>query len=214
MATVLTRNTAPHITALWRGTARPVTETDHAWADLGSRSRFARIDHESALVRLAELFRGSSASSTIDGPADIELLTTFAPGRLNQAASAWYDRAHPWATKTFDRATATGTNWFTAERRRLVRACFPRAPIVRSDEILDMLPFRTYLGPSALDANHDVLHIDYSHDRRNGLLLSRLSHDELVQVGPGVHLGIGLFGRRDRQTRGVLYFACRERNAQ
>ena len=115
----------------------------------------------------------------------------------------------PWLGKSFDSRSSRGVNVLTRRARPWMRVMWPSyVPERELADRIEAFPFRTSLGPGALDPETTVLKIDY--DSKPNPEMVRRVLDELVQVGDGVYLGKVLM-RWQFEFRRLGYFALRAR---
>jgi len=157
--------------------------------DLADRLR-PGANRAEVLRRLDDLFRtGTAPDPAPEG---------FLPGRL-LGMSVWRPVDSliarvagvymPWQGKTLSAASSTGINEFTRNGRIPLKALFPRySPENEGPEGFQAFPFRTRIGPGALDPDVQVFKIDYDFEANPDFIIRRIL-DELVQIQPGVYLG-------------------------
>lgn len=184
---------------------------DRAWGEVADLSRLARVDPAAAARELERRFRSGRASTGLDGPADLRLVCTMLGRPIDRLVAAYDDRYRPWVAKTFNAAEHTGGNWLSARSRHVTRVALAPAKLALSGGVVHGLPFTTSTVASAVYPDVSVLRIDYAGSRRNPPLMRKLTQDELVEIGPGVHLGlVHVPGRHGRRVP-AGYFALRAR---
>lgn len=214
MVTPIPSATSPSVHAPWDEPLGPddVDSHDQAWAHLAMLSRAARTNPTNTARVLETLFVTGRPSAGLDGPCDLRLVTTMLGRPVDRFVGAIDDRVRPWVAKTFDATTERGENWLSVRPRHVTRIALLPAHLPVDGEVLRGLPFTTHVGPSAVHPDVDVLHIDYAGSRRNPPLMRSITRDEVVEIGPGVHLGlVHAPGRRGRRAP-IGYFALRARN--
>ena len=164
-------------------------ERDRAWARLHELGERARSDRAGALRELEESFRAGRASAGIDGVTEGRFVAFALQPAADRALAALARRWMPWSGKRFSAAAARGDN-----------ALFEGS--------VHGFGFATRVEPSAREAGHEVLVIDYAAVPRNPPPVRRI-RDELVEIAPGVHLGQALWRRGERRPALVAYWALR-----
>ena len=178
-----------------------------AWAQIRLAGQRARSRPTEARDSLNRIFRlGSPPDPPLDGETRGILVTPVMPGPVEPAfralASAWM----PWTGKRFDAAAGQGDNVLVASARTPLRVAWRSyTPETLADGRLAAFRFRTWTGPGKLDADRDVLKIDYDSPDNPDFLIRDIL-DELVQVVPGANLGKVLLRRGQRHVL-VGYFA-------
>jgi hypothetical protein len=161
------------------------------------------------LRRFDELFRTGAAPDPVpDGflPGRLLGMSIWAPvdGLVARVASVYM----PWQGKTLSAASSTGINEFTKNGRIPLKALFPRySPENEGPEGFQAFPFRTRIGPGALDPEVTVFKIDYDFEANPAFIIRRIL-DELVQIQPGVYLGKVLM-RVGGRFRPIGFFSLR-----
>ena len=172
-----------------------------------------RTNRELILDRFDELFRSGTAPNPVpDG---------FLAGRLLGTSTwAWLDAFGqrmaglwmPWQGKSFSADASTGLNRFTPSARIPLKVVFPSyAPELAGPDRIDAFPFRTRIGPGALDPEVQVLKIDYDFEANPDFIIRRIL-DELVQLAPGRYLGKVLF-RIGGRFHPIGFFSLRDPSA-
>ena len=140
---------------------------------------------------LNELFRsGKMPEPLLNGRYAGKLVAIdIAPG-LTQfyqwLLSAWM----PWRGKTFNVTHQSGDNIFTNDSYLLARLFNPfyRGFVKDQPGTYRGFAFRTYIAPGLIDADRQVLKIDYSLKENPSLTVRRVL-DELVQIEDNLYLG-------------------------
>lgn len=148
-----------------------------------------RLARSRVLAELNELFRsGSPLDPAPDGFLTGRVLatSTFAP--LDTFGLRARDIYMPWRGKSFSAGAGTGVNILPRSARMLIRLAWPSYDVEGETPVgIEAFPFRTWMGPGAVDPDVDVLKIDYDSDG-NPRFIRRVL-DELVAIGDGLYLG-------------------------
>lgn len=126
-------------------------------------------------------------------------------GPLNGPARALLGRWHPWLGKSWSANSQTGVNIITGGSLRLLRPVIPGGQAeLRADGSFAAVPFKTWIGPGAMDPDREVLKIDYAIPENKPAVRTIL--DEQVEIVPDVYLGKALMKVRGKY-RFLLFFA-------
>jgi len=147
-----------------------------------------------AIVELDELFRtGSVPDPAPEGMLSGRLVTMSVTRPTDAAVRAIARLYMPWLGKSFDPAAQTGINVLTPSARGPMKVLWPRySPERELTDRVEAFPFRTSVGPGAVDPDVDVLKIDYDFAANPDFVIRRIL-DELVQIDEGLYLGKVLF---------------------
>ena len=181
------------------------------WNDILETGRAIQTDRETALARLAELFRAGTPPTGLDGPTSGALVGFVVHPTFDRAVAGLASRWLPWAGKRFDAAASCGDNLLLRSARWPSKLLWPTYPMRHAGERLAAFDFETRVERGALDPETDVLVIDYAPVDSNPRLVIKQIRDELVEVAPGTHLGKMLWRRGDGRHTLLAYFALRER---
>jgi hypothetical protein len=179
--------------------------------DLVHRYRAAlallRTDRPAGLRGLESCFSAGVTPSRLDGRLHGRLLATTVGHGADPAFEALARRWMPWLGKTFDAERAEGRNVFTSGGRRAIRLTMPTYRDIRRDKGDRCTAFRflTSTGGSAIDADVQVLRIDYRDITDNPGWPVRRVLDELVTIDTGVHLGQALLWWRGAMRRAAWF---------
>lgn len=139
------------------------------------------------------LLRGRAIASTIAAGVDA----------LGRRLAALY---MPWLGKRFEAQTHEGVNVLARSALRPMKLLWPSyEPVGIFIDRVEAFPFRTRLGPGAVEPELRVLKIDYDFDANPSFIIRRVV-DELVQIEDGLYLGKVLF-RRKGELRPIGFFA-------
>ena len=168
-------------------------------------------DRAAGLAALDDIFRCGSVPRP-DGRHRGELVALdVAPGLtplLDWLTARWL----PWQGKIFDRAAARGENVFTRDSYVPARVLWPLYRHYSDDgpATYRAFQFRTSVGPSRADSEHDVLRLDYDLPANPRLTVAvRRVLDELVEVADGYYLGRAYVHWYWGAWSPVAYFALR-----
>jgi hypothetical protein len=165
--------------------AEPGREMD----DLADRLR-PGANRAEVLRRLDDLFRtGTAPDPAPEGFLPGRLLGMSVWGPVDSLIARVASVYMPWQGKTLSTDSSTGINEFTRNGRIPLKALFPKySPENEGPEGFQAFPFRTRIGPGALDRDVQVFKIDYDFEANPDFIIRRIL-DELVQIQPGVYLG-------------------------
>ena len=166
------------------------------------------LSRRRALSELDAMFRSGSPPDPVpDGflPGRLLGTQTWGPwdGVVQRLARSWM----PWQGKSFDTASSTGLNRFSAGtlERTLMRVLWPGyRPVTDRPDRIESFEFRNRLGEGAVDPGLKVYKIDYDFEANPGLLIRRIL-DELVQIDDGLYLGKILY-RTSRRFHPIGFF--------
>jgi hypothetical protein len=188
----------------------PLAARDEAWAWIAELGRRSRRDRDGALAELGELFRAGTPSIGIDGPTEGALVTFTLQSTFDTTIAALTTAWLPWAGKRFDSGAASGDNLLLRSARLPSKLLWPLYATRDAGAHLAAFDFETRVEPGALDADREVLVIDYAPVDSNPALVIKSIRDELVQVVPGANLGKMLWRHGDGERHSLLaYFALR-----
>ena len=188
----------------------PEAAREEAWAWIAELGRRARRDRGDALAELAELFRSGVPATGIDGPTEGSLVTFTVRPAFDTAVAALTTAWLPWAGKRFDSDAASGDNLLLRSARIPTKLLWPRYATRDAGRHLAAFEFETRVEPGAIDADREVLVIDYAPIAANPALVIKSIRDELVQIVPGANLGKMLWRHGDGHRHTLLaYFALR-----
>jgi hypothetical protein len=185
----------------------PTAAQAEAWAwfvEVGQRVGRHRRE---ALAELAELFRAGRPSLGIDGPTEGRLVTFTIHPVVDRAIAAVTQAWMPWLGKTFDRPAQAGGNLLLRSARWPAKLLWPAYTMRDAALGLAAFTFRTRVEAGAVDADTQVLVIDYAVVDANPRLLIKQIRDELVEVVPGAHLGKMLWRHPSERHTLLAYFA-------
>jgi hypothetical protein len=149
---------------------------------------------EVAISELNDLFRQGkppdpAPDGILRGRAICSTVTPLFDGLTRRMASLYM----PWFGKKFFPDTDSGLNLLAPSAVKPIRVMWP---FYEPEEIfadrIEAFPFRTKVGPGAIDADTSVLKIDYDFDSNPEFIIRRVL-DELVQIDHGLYLGKVLF---------------------
>lgn len=180
------------------------------WSDILETGRTIQADREAALARLADLFRGGTPPTDMDGPTEGALVGFVLHPTFDRAVAALASRWLPWAGKRFHADASGGDNLLLRSARWPSKLLWPAYPMRDAGERLAAFDFKTRVERGALDPETDVVVIDYAPVDSNPRLVIKQIRDELVEVAPGTHLGKMLWRHRDGRHSLLAYFALRE----
>jgi hypothetical protein len=150
-----------------------------------------RRDRARALASLNASFRaGAPPAQPMNGRYRGQLMALdIAPG-VTRAVELVADRWMPWQGKQFDAASQTGDNIFSKGSRPLIRILWPfyKGIVKDTDRTYRAFTFRTYVAPGLVDADRQVLKLDYDIPGNPKRTIRRVL-DEVVEIGEGVYLG-------------------------
>jgi hypothetical protein len=161
---------------------------------------YERLDPKSnrklALKDLDASFRAGSPPTGLDGFRSGRLVTTsIAPpldGVTRRLAALWM----PWLGKSFDAERSTGINILRPSARAPVKMLWSSYELpAEGAPTLDVFPFKTSIGPGAVDPDVMVLKIDYDFEPNPNFMIRHIL-DELVQIEEGYYLGKILYRTR------------------
>jgi hypothetical protein len=166
-----------------------------------------RQDRELGLRELEACFANGITPAAFHGRFRGRLLAVTVGHGFGWPAEAATRLWMPWLGKTFDNATGTGRNDFTAGAGRLMRFTLPRYPELRmeSPRRSSAFVFHTSTGPSALDPGTEVLRIDYRDVPENPSWPIRRVLDELIGVDDDLFLGQALLEWRGSLRRAAWF---------
>ena len=151
----------------------------------------AKLDERRAWAAFDKVFRsGKAPNPPLDGRYAGELIALdVAPGltQLGKAlAAAWL----PWKGKAFYSARARGDNLFTRDSLGLAHVLWPlyHGFVDDKNAVYRAFAFSTRIAPGLVDADREVLKIDYDLPENPGATVRRVL-DELVQVSEAFYLG-------------------------
>ena len=170
-------------------------------------------DRRQALAALNDLFRaGTVPKPPLDGRYIGKVVAIdLAPGLTSLVEliiSIWM----PWQGKRLAATNAEGDNIFSRRSRLLARVVWPfyRELVDEGAETYRAFRFHTYVAPGRVDADRQVLKIDY--DRPSNPRWSiRPILDELVQVADGYYLGKVHFKWWWGRWQLIAYFSLQEK---
>jgi hypothetical protein len=149
-----------------------------------------RLAHQAAVLELDSIFRsGRFPEPAPEGFLPGHVITTSVATAVDNVGR-WLSNAWmPWLGKAFDSQNNTGVNVLTVSARTPMKAVWPSyEPLRESAQGIEAFPFRTRRAPGELDADVDVLKIDYDFDENPNFVIRRVL-DELVEVDSGFYLG-------------------------
>ena len=180
---------ADESTAFWRAVAQVHLDRP---AGLGRARSIVRGRH-ACLSDLRGPMRGHFITSTVNRPIDVA---------MHAFTSSWL----PWKGKTFDPASSSGRNLFTAGAKRMMRVTLPRYRLVdEAGGLHSAFRFVTSTGPSAFTPGVEVLRIDYRDVAENPRWPIRKVLDELVQIDDTHYLGQALLEFRGSLRRAAWF---------
>lgn len=114
----------------------------------------------------------------------------------------------PWIGKRFDDEPGGGINVVRRSSRIPIRLIWPSySPQEMGEGHLGLMRFHTSIEPSVVDADKQVLALDYNLPENPALAIRKV-RDELVEVVPGTLLGKMLM-RRGERWKPLAYFMVR-----
>ncbi len=167
-------------------TLRRKAAAEIRWAQL-SMSR----DRRTAWAALNQIFRsGAPPNPPLDGRYAGELIAVRILPGVTEIAEWIYASWRPWRGKWFSATEQYGINLLPRRSRTFVHllAPFYRGGYEDGRESYRAFAFRTYVAPGRVDADREVLKLDYDIPG-NPFLTVRRVLDELVQVGENFYLG-------------------------
>jgi len=183
-----------------------------AWSWFIETGRRIQSERGAALAELAALFGAGAPSLHINGPTRGALVGFAVHPAFDRAMAALTTLWLPWAGKRFDIRTGRGENLILRSARVPARVLWPGYSLRNAGSTLAGFEFVTRIEPSAVDAERDVLVIDYAPVQSNPALIIKQIRDELVEIVPGAHLGKMLwrFGRGPHARHYLMaYFALK-----
>jgi hypothetical protein len=155
---------------------------------------------------LDTLFAQGRAPESIDGPTDGFFVALRSEPLLDRLLKALASLWMPWQGKSFDSATATGTNRVDVFARWPAKLVWPGYRMDGGPDATTAFGFETRVEPGVADPGVDVLVADYAPVTANPRLIVGHIRDELVELVPDVYLG-KVFYRVGGGYLGVGFFA-------
>lgn len=159
--------------------------------EIRAAQRILKQDHRQGLAALNELFRtGKPPAPPLDGPFDGELIALDIAPVVTQLFELSVSFWMPWKGKHLTPANSKGDNIFGRSSRLPFRLLFPfyRGVTDSGPKTFRAFTFKTLVEAGKVDADRQVLKIDYDSPNNPSLSIRRII-DELVQIGDGVYLG-------------------------
>jgi hypothetical protein len=164
------------------------------------------LDRPAGLAALEALFVGGTVPTALHGPMRGHFITSTVNRPVDVAMHAFTSSWLPWKGKTFDPASGSGRNLFTAGAKRLMRVTLPRYRLLDEPGGLhSAFRFLMSTGPSAFTPGVEVLRIDYRDVAENPRWPIRKVLDELVQVDETHYLGQALLEFRGSLRRAAWF---------
>jgi hypothetical protein len=180
-----------------------------AWAWIEELGDLAKSDRVAGEAGLDELFALGRAPKGLDGATEGILVAPLIQPLVDRVAGAITSAWMPWQGKSFDAASARGTNRLTGATRWVAKLLWPLYGTKSGSEGERLaFDFETRVEPGMHDPDTDVLVIDYAPVDDNPRLIIKAIRDELVEVVPGANLGKILYRRGSGYTN-IGFFALR-----
>lgn len=187
----------------------PQAAQDQAWEWIAETGKRIQSDRTAATAELYELFRLGSPAVGIHGQTEGMLVGFVAQPILDRFFAEVTRLWMPWVGKKFDAESNEGINTLEQSAKLPARILWPFYGMGDSPAGATAFNFTTYTEPGALDADREVLVIDYESVEDNPGLIIKSIRDELVGLVAGVHLGKMLWLRADKKPVLLAYFALK-----